>query len=247
MTDRRRGVSLIELLVAVAVVAALVGLLLPAVQKVRASAARIACHDRLRQQGLAVLGYEAAKGRLPPGGVAGPFDPVGAPDGSVHGLWAVVRGQLGEDRPYTFAVSWDHPDNAAAVAGRVAAVECPSTPDAPTAGGPLIVNSFLADLLGLPSSAGCEGPLPVNGRVRLTDITDGAANTILVVPGCGRAGLAWAAPETSVPVRELPGVAAHGGIGLGMADGSVRQVRADTPLAVLAALATRAGGEAVGE
>jgi prepilin-type N-terminal cleavage/methylation domain-containing protein/prepilin-type processing-associated H-X9-DG protein len=192
--DPRRGFTLIELLVVIAIIAVLIGLLLPAVQKVREAAARLQCKNNLKQMGLGLHHYHDARQSFPAGYVAfGPYSDGATDTAPGWGWGALLLPFLEQDNLYR-QIDFSQPvQSSPAAQVSLQLFLCPSDP-APTG------TFFVPDAFGSPlvpaapcSYAACVGgdetettdPTGLgvfyrNSRTRLTDVSDGASNTILV-------------------------------------------------------------------
>jgi prepilin-type processing-associated H-X9-DG protein len=179
----------------IAIIAILIGLLLPAVQKVRDAAARISCTNNLKQIGLAQQGYHDANLRFPPGYTSG-VSPIGDDTGPGWGWAAYLLPHMEQQALFTqidFSQPIEAPIHVTARITLVKSYLCPADSPPPTfpvgprsaTGQLLSVTATLAPAsysgnfgLGEPGVDG-EGVFFRNSKVRIADITDGTSNTLL--------------------------------------------------------------------
>ena len=166
---------MLELIVVVSIIAILIALLLPAIQTSREAARKVQCRNNLCQLALAVQNYHATHRVLPPGSVneTGPVQ-SGTPTDN-HFSWTVqILPQLGE------AKVWNQFDFSKTSYQQVAVPAAPSMffcPSNPWSG--MCYSGCYHDAPA-PIDIDNNGLLFLNSSVRLRDITDGKAYTVLL-------------------------------------------------------------------
>jgi prepilin-type N-terminal cleavage/methylation domain-containing protein/prepilin-type processing-associated H-X9-DG protein len=199
LTPRRRGFTLIELLVVIAIIAVLIGLLLPAVQKVREASNRTKCQNNLKQMGLALHTYHDGYGIFPAGVQTGAGNFL-----SFHVYILPYMEQNNLFQAFNLRAPYDNPTNLALGLTLVPNYRCPTATRLYTqygtgewsGGQPTFTTHYygVAGPLGTNPQTGqpyqfrttnqgneaTQGTLGMGSKVRLTDITDGTSNTLLL-------------------------------------------------------------------
>lgn len=191
----RVGFTLIELLVVIAIIAVLIGLLLPAVQKVREAAARMQCQNNLKQIGLAIHNYASSNEDCFP-----KFDGVNRrlswttlllPYLEQENVYRMI------DQTQTWAATVNGVQNRAAGQIPQRTFVCPSNPgahrmvliaDPEVSGGSFraaptdytVAEGFYYSTNPVNWIEGTIRGIATIGRRRITDVTDGTSNTMVI-------------------------------------------------------------------
>jgi hypothetical protein len=213
------------------IAACLIGLLLPAVQKVREAALKAKSQNDMRQIGLALYNYQSMYNQFP-----APYSTTR--DGKPGLSWRVeILPFLGEPqydalyKQFDLKEAWDSPKNLSLIAQ-------------------------MPKIYGPPGSSETNIRVFVGGgaafepgkKMKITDFADGMSDTILAIEAAG--AVPWTKPDelNCDPKAPLPalGGPSRDTVMVLMADGSVKNIRKTAPAAGWHAAITRAGGEMLG-
>lgn len=266
----RKGLTLVEVLVVLAIVAILIGLMLPAKRRVREAATRTHCANNLKQLMLAFHNFQSTHGwsvspssgnadeptdRMLPPGCFGP----GTNPEERHSWMVLLLPYLEQGPLYRqFDLEKGFEGNLPAAQSKIRIFQCAESIEVSTKSS---VTHYVAmagigpDAAKQAAGAGGNGFMGFDRQTTFAMIKDGTSNTIALMET--RSGLGpWARggsstlrgfePADTPSIGEQRPFGGHpGGINVGMADGSVRFIRDSIDPKVLVAAITIAGGEPV--
>jgi prepilin-type processing-associated H-X9-DG protein len=213
------------------------------IKLVREAACQVACPNNLKQLALAIQNYESANHCFPPAFVV---DKHGKRMHSWRALVLPYLDGVPKDlaAKYNYDEPWDSPGNREVADVALRVFKCWKQPNAkePTTSYMMVVGPHTIS----------DGP----HSTRLKDVTDGQAQTIMLVE-VADSGVGWAEPKDlefdkidfQINGEERPGISSQhsGGANIAMCDGSVRWVSDTIKPVMLIAMLTIDGGEKIRE
>jgi prepilin-type N-terminal cleavage/methylation domain-containing protein len=218
----RRAFTLIELLVVIAIIGILVSLVLPAIQRVRATANLVKCQSNLRQCGLALHQYHINNNSFPPGYSDNNSDPNSDATHDVGPGWgwaSYILPYMEQEGLYDQIDFKQTVGTMAVSQAPVAIYLCPADPYGATPFTVYGTNAAVAHA----NYVGCNGTLETsphpgnntgvfmrNSHTRIEDIGNGTSNCIIVGERSSNHSLstwAGAVPGGQVPALMAPGPA----------------------------------------
>lgn len=202
---------LLHLLWIVPIGCLVIALLLPAQRRSRRGASLSQCKNNLKQIGLALHIYHDTYGAFPPAYT------VDADGKRLHSWRTLILPYLDHAPLYNkidFSKPWDDPVNAGAANTQVNAYHCPSVP------GPYTNTSYMVVV-------GADTCFPGTASKSISEITDGASNTIMVVEVDSEKSVPWMSPmdveeQFFLSLGPKSKVSHTGGLHVLMADGAAR-------------------------
>ena len=184
----RRGLAIIEMLVAILIIVMLISLIVPSLLHARSVARRTSCMNNLKQLTIAMQNYESQYGIFPPGYVYAP----GKYGENLSGFgWCAVMLPYLDHGPLAEQIDWSQPIGAPAHdtlrTVHLSVMRCPAESND---GGPIIsldvafapanyAGSFgPADMRNDPEDR--QGMFSRNSATRASDVSDGMAHTLLM-------------------------------------------------------------------
>ena len=181
----KRGVTLVEVIVVLAVVGLLLALLVPAIQSSRNVARRIQCANHLRQLGLAIVNYHDAYRSLP-----------------LSDSWSVGNGCPGESlisRLFPYLGINNLCDLMRSDVTTLPLLICPA--DGEGQATPCLLSYVVNHSPGRGSGSLAHAPFEYFDVTTMSDITDGLSNTAAFSEGIGTRGFGSPTAASATPLR----------------------------------------------